>query len=80
MRTTGDRVDLTKRREETPHSTVGHLSRAVPEVDQTGSGLHTDHARRHITVFDPVGNCSVTVGCRLVSKADSTIPQELDSS
>ena len=78
MRTTGDRVDLTKGREETPHSTFGHLSSAVAEVDETGSGLHTDHTKRHITVTDAVGNCSITVSCHLLGKANSTIPQELD--
>ena len=77
--TTGDRVDLTKRREEPLDHIVGYFRRAVTEIDKATAGVDTHHTERDVTKADSRRDDTITNSGGLKCDPHSTISKKLGS-
>jgi len=78
VKTTGDGVDLSERREETADDIIRDLSWAVAQVDDATAGICTHHTERVATELDPGGQNTFTFKTSLERDTDGTILQKLD--
>ena len=78
--TTGDRMDLTKRREEMFDHVVRYFRRAVTEIEEVTAGVNTYHTERDVTKANSRKDDAITNSGGLESDPHGTISQELNSS